>query len=364
MNLQKQLSKTAVAIALGTMSVTLSANDQQTQKVETLEQRINYLEKVVQDQNNTLKEHGKSAAPTIAFSGAIEVEAGYSKPENGDSETDLTIATVELVAEAQMTEQLSAEMVFLYEDDSDVEVDVAQFTYALKNLPLSFTLGQTYVPFGSFETGLISDPLNLEIGETREISAVVAYENHGLNAAFYIFNGDNDENGESKINNWGTAAGYSNDTFSLGVSYINALGESDGIQEALSTSSVGEYTDGLSVNGLLNLGPVTLIAEHTTALDSFGAALDNAEPSATNVEVDFNTAFFGKSAIFAAAYQTTDDALVLELPESRVLVGLGVDINDHFSVGVEYARDSDYDVNDGGTGEDSNAFTVQFAASL
>jgi len=35
------------------------------------------------------------------------------------------------------------------------------------------TAGQLYVPFGAFETGLISDPLTLEIGETRESTVLL-----------------------------------------------------------------------------------------------------------------------------------------------------------------------------------------------
>ena len=356
-----QLKKTLLAIALSSVSYGVIAGNQ---KVEALEQRIDYLEAVVQDQNKTITNKTDDVTPSIKFSGVIEVEGTYSNPENGDSESDLTLATVELVAEAQMTDQLSAEIIFLYEENSDVEVDVAQFTYELQNIPLSFTIGQVYVPFGSYETGLISDPLTLDIGEARETSAIAVFESHGFSSSFYVFNGDNDENGESKINNWGASAGFGNDVIDFGISYINALGESDAIQDTLSNSSVGEYIDGLSLNGLVNIGPVTLIAEYTTALDNFGAVLDNAEPSAANIEIDFNTTLFGKPAIFAAAYQTTDDALVLELPETRALLGLGVNINDHFSIGVEYAQDSDYDVNDGGSGDDSDAFTIQLAASL
>ena len=109
---------------------------------------------------------------------------------------------------------------------------------------------------------------------------------------------------------------------------------------------------------------MTLIGEFTTALDNFGEELEGAEPSATNLEINVGTSLFGKEATFAVAYQTTDEALILELPETRFLLGLGVDINDHFSAGIEYARDSDYDINEGGSGEDTDAIVVQFAASL
>lgn len=360
---KKYLKKSLVAIALAATSISAFA-DNQTQQ---LEQRVDYLEQLVKDQNSVLaKKNDKQGAESgfgIEFGATVEVEASYVSPENGESESDIVAATVELGAALNFTEQLSGEIIFLYEeDDTDLEVDVAQITYDFANSPLSATLGQLYVPFGVYETGLISDPLTLEIGEARETVLSLGLETGGFNSSFYIFNGDVDD-GDNNIDNFGFNVGYGNDVFSLGFGYINSLGDSDAIQEALSEEGVAEYTDGVTLNGALNLGPITLIAEYTAALDGFDE-LDGAEPSATNLEIDFNTSLFGKSSTLGLAYQTTDEALFLELPETRILLGLGIEINDHLSVGIEYSRDSDYEQNDGGTGEDTDALVLQFAASL
>ncbi len=361
----RNINKSLLAVSLVAMSMSSYAeNNQQT---KALEQRVDYLEKLVKDQNSVITKQQQAeqegTAFGIEFGAAIEVEASYVNPENGDSESDIAAATVELGATLNITEQLSGEIIFLYEDGEDVDVDVAQFTYSFANTPLSVSMGQLYVPFGAYETGLISDPLTLEIGETRETVLSLGLETSGFNGAFYIFNGDVDD-GSDSVDNFGFNVGYENDVFNLGFSYINDLGDSDAIQESLSESGVSEYTDGITLNGGLNLGPISLIAEYTSSLDNFGAELEGAEPSATNFEVDFTTTLFGKPSTFAAAYQTTDDALFLELPETRILLGLGVEINDHFGVGFEFSRDSDYEQNDGGSGEDTNAFVVQFAASL
>ena len=57
----------------------------------------------------------------------------------------------------------------------------------------------------------------------------------------------------------------------------------------------------------------------------------------------------------------TDDAVGLELPESKVLIGLGVEVNDAFNLGFEISNDEDYDIQDGGTGETNTTFLLQLA---
>ena len=57
----------------------------------------------------------------------------------------------------------------------------------------------------------------------------------------------------------------------------------------------------------------------------------------------------------------TDDAAGLELPESKVLLGLGVEVNDAFNLGFEISNEEDYDIQEGGTGESSTTFLVQLA---
>ena len=63
--------------------------------------------------------------------------------------------------------------------------------------------------------------------------------------------------------------------------------------------------------------------------------------------------------MLAVAYQYTDDALVFELPETGALISLGVEVMEVVSLVFEYANDDDYDVADGGSGEDTDVFTVQ-----
>jgi hypothetical protein len=91
------------------------------------------------------------------------------------------------------------------------------------------------VPFGTFETHLVSDPLTLEIGETNETAVVAGFARGGFGGAVYVFNGD-----------------------------------SDGIHDAIG-GPVSDFVAGYTLDALFSSGPFTVIAEYTTAADSFTA---------------------------------------------------------------------------------------------
>ncbi len=296
----------------------------------------------------------------------IEIEAFVADPPNGPSESDIVVATVEFGATAQITKQLTAEITLLYEEDeTDLEVDVATLNYAFEGSTLSLLAGQAYLPFGVFESSFISDPLTLEIGETRETTVSVTHEANGFSGVFYAFNGDVNENQRNQINGFGVNANYKTDIFSIGLSYISAIGDSDTLQDALSSTDVNDQTAGLALDTLASFGNVTLIVEYVTALDEFDdAALVDTKPSATNLEINYSLRLANKPATLAFAYQTTGESLALELPETRLLAGLSLELSDNIGLGFELVFDEDYDDNEGGTGDSTTVFNVQFAAQF
>jgi len=374
MKFRKTTIAAAIAFPMLLSSTAFSQTNATEDRLQQAEQRIRYLEQRVQSQSSVVAEQktalennsGNEWFNSIVISGAVEVEASYSDPENGDSESDIAAATVELGIAGDLNEQTSVEIVLLYEDgDSELDVDVAQLTHSFAESPFSLTAGQLYVPFGAYETGLVSDPLTLELGETRETSLLLGFEQDALSGSFYIFNGDNSEGADNSIDNWGANIGYANDAFSVGFAYINDIGDSDALQDSLAANEVAEYTAGVSANASAGFGAVTLIAEYTAATDEFSvAAFEGAKPSAANFEIDYEFALAGRAATLAAAYQVSDEVLGLELPETRVLLGLGVEINDNFGLGFEISRDEDYDLQDGGSGESSTGLLLQLAAGF
>ena len=78
------------------------------------------------------------------------------------------------------------------------------------------------------------------------------------------------------------------------------------------------------------------------------------------MEAGFTFEAMGREICLAAGYQGTDNCVGI-LPESRYLGSVGIALCDYLGIALEYAHDEDYDVNDGGTGNDADIVTLQIA---
>ncbi|MTW20370.1 LbtU family siderophore porin [Allochromatium palmeri] len=324
----------------------------------------------------------------IEIAALIEVEASYLSPYTGDSESDIRLSTAELGIRAPVNDWVEAGISFLYEQDAtDLEVDTASLTLANAHVSLLFlTAGQVYVPFGVYETNLVSDPLTLDIGETRETALQLGFVQRGFAGSLYAFNGDNEIEGQDRIGSWGATLGFVQDgddrTWSVGVGYINDLGDSDTLYESINDSRASaveldpslsldptERTGGWTLNAAANLGSFSLIGEYLSATDDFDPASlefkgEGARPSAWNIEAGYSFSVLGRESVAAVAYQGTREALALELPRERWLLGWSIELYDRTSLGLEWARDRDYSTRDGGTGKSADAIIAQLAVEF
>lgn len=353
----------ALALAVSTL-----ANAAEPQP--TVEQRLAKLEQ------QQAGDSSKPALPAnIEVTGTVEVEGAVGEGYDGRSYSDLTVATVELGVAAQLTDKVSSEVVFLYEqDETDFGVDVATITIDELVGPVNFTVGKMYVPFGRYETALINDTLALELGETNKTSALFGFEQNGIKAGAYVFDGDEDR--EKHVENYGVTVGFEQDLFAVGVDYLSSLTESDGVidlnddisEELAIDPAFGwdEAAPAYSVSGKLNLEPVTLVLEYLDVTDPLvsEANLIEIEPSAAQVEMDLAADLGGQAYTIALAYQQTDDAAVLGLPEERISAGISTEIYKNVTLGGEFWHDTDYSLTDGGSDEESDNIVVQLAASF
>ncbi|WP_462321434.1 LbtU family siderophore porin [Halochromatium sp.] len=368
---------------------------QQKQQLEGAPQRIERLEETL----DTKRDAGPGLGgwfENIEIGGVIEVEGVYVDPYEGSSESDLVLATFELGIAAQVTDWVEVMASLLYEeDDTPLEVDLATITIANPDVtPVFFTAGQFYVPFGAYETNLVSDPLTLEIGETRETAAQLGFVYQGFSGSAYAFNGDNKINGDNQIGSWGANLAFAQEredlVWTIGAGYINDLGDSDTLQDSVADNRAArqleieelrpeeaaqfsldptERTGGWTANLGLVYRNVNLIGEYLSATERFDPASlsfkdKGAEPSAWNIELGYSFEVFGKESVAAVAYQGTKEAVNLELPETRWAFGWSIGIFDGTALSFEYAHDSDYSTRDGGTGNNSNAFVAQLAVEF
>lgn len=317
----------------------------------------------------------------VSFSGLIELETSWAEDFEGVSESSIDLSTVELGMEAQMTDWVAGSLLLEWDGDDD-KITVSDAYITLGNtdeFPLTLTGGRLTVPFGAYETNMVSDPLTLEIGETGEDALVVGFEQAGFYSSVYVFNGDTNEGGdESNIEQFGATVGYSmeNDTFTLdtGVGYISSLLDSDGLSDAMADGLESDYVGGVAVHVVAGFGDLTLIGEYVAGLDdavevSEEDVLDGAgnvvattetttnhgQPAAWNAEAGYT---FGDSDItLAVAVQGTKNLGGI-LPEMRILSTVGFGLADGLSLAFQYAHDEDYDVVDGGTGDSADSVTA------
>ena len=319
-------------------------------------------------------------ATEVEISGVIEAEVGFSSDFNDVDTSDIALATVELGFDAEINDRVSGHLLLLHEDDSTepMEVDEGIITLDLTN-GWSLSAGRMYVPFGSYETNLVSDPLTLELGETREAAVLIGYEANGFYGSAYAFNGDTIEAstpaGEDTIEHFGASFGYvwENGDMSLdvGVDYISSLGDSDGISGGLPDVDADElpdplvsYVSGTALHANYTQGELSVIFEYVSS-DDFDASelafnAQGASLSAFNLEAGYGFDW-GSAAI---GYQATDEAVALGLPESRILVAVSKEIFENTSLSFEYAMDDDYGTSDGGTGKDGSSATIQLAVEF
>ena len=356
------LAGMTAAAALGA-SVPVAADEVELrQEIRHLKERVDELE----------QEKGAPALPAgLEFGGLVEAEGFWADDFAGARESDIVLATVELGLHAIVSPWVEGKLLFLYEEDeTDFGIDEGFITLGNPAVsPFHVSAGQMYVPFGNFTTGLISDPLTLEVAETNESVLQVGFERAGIYGSVYAFKGDVSDGGSDTVEAFGGNLGFNRGGLNAGIGYLSNLGDGDLVQEELATTDLQDYVGGVTAYGIYESNGLTAVAEYVTATDSFQAselAFDGAgaEPSAYNLELGYGIDVVGRPSELTVAYQGTEEALALGLPETRLMAGLSVSLNHAAALSFEYARDDDYAVNEGGTGETADMVTVQLAAGF
>lgn len=119
----------------------------------------------------------------LKISGLIEVNFEDVK----DEKSNLLVGDIEVSVDAKLSDKVSVN-VLLRPDVPNEILDEATITLKrLSALPVTITVGKTIMPFGVFESHLISEPLTLKNWETNQVGVIVNY-NKGMfktSAALY-----------------------------------------------------------------------------------------------------------------------------------------------------------------------------------
>jgi len=263
----------------------------------TLEERLADLERRQSELYHTLAEKKAAGLATalgerLTFSGLLEVEATAARMRQDDGRTqsssDLVLATTQLGLGMTFTDRVRGSINFLYEEDTtDFEVDEASVDFNLD--PFFARIGRIYLPFGVYHSHFISDPLTLELGETRETAALLGYGRDLFSLSLFAFNGDSERlEEEDHIRDWGASLIFTpRDGIEFGGSYLADLADSD----AAIVTTYERRVPGWSAFVLAAGSRGGILAEILGATRSFAAAdLDGDgngmgdKPTAWNVE--------------------------------------------------------------------------------
>ncbi len=340
-----------------------------------LEQRIEKLER------NTGGSAGGSAIGQISewvtLTGTIEVAVtseDYDVDDDEDND-DISLATGELGIEAKPQDWVTGYMLLSWDDEDDkITLDEAHITLgATDDIPYYLMAGRIYVPFGAYETMMISDPITQDLGEVRDEAIQVGIEINGFRAAAYLFNGEMEDDDDESIDVYGVSVGYTMETddfsFDIGLDWINNILESGGLKGAfddandeladlgLAAAELDDQVPGWAIHAMVTFGPICVIGEYVALTDEVefsnypNATWD--EASAYALEAGYTFDLSGFETTLAIGYQASDDAEGL-LPEEVYLFSVGVGLTDNLSVAAEYRNAEDYD-----DAEEIDTYTLQ-----
>lgn len=243
--------------------------------------------------------------------------------------------------------------------------------------PFYATLGQMYVPFGTYSTSLVSSPLTKLMFRTEARAILGGFQqqcDNGFIGSIFGFKGDSYVGKTSRINNGGANLGFKfkQGIFSgqLGSSYLINVADSQGMQNTgngavyvppavplfggfgaiagTGNEQLVHRVPGLDLRALLSIGiGIDIIAEYITATSHF-SPLDlsmnsnGAKPQALNVEAAYSFQCIEKPTSLTFGYGKTKDALALGMPANRYSVVLNTSIWRNTLESIEFRHDMNY----------------------
>ncbi len=274
-------------------------------------------------------------------------------------------------------------------------------------LPVYMVLGKQFVDFGKYNLHPITQPLTQVMSETLRNAVTVGFNtalsspNIGVFGSLYGF--DNQyTRGVSTLAPAGTTVssgqkmnygaqlgvGQTNDSFTwdlsadymynmIGVEGIAyAVGIFNGSNLAANVGNNGVATggtyqnkvSGFALNADLKTGPFDVELRYVSALQNFSVydlsknvystatlgAGQGAKPWTAGINAGYAFNAWEKNQDVYLGYEASGNAVNLFLPQSRWLLGYGVDVLKNTNVGLEWDHDIAYGVSKGGSGNSSN----------
>ncbi|ABK42737.1 hypothetical protein Mmc1_0210 [Magnetococcus marinus MC-1] len=335
---------------------------------------------------NTATSSGTSATGwtnRLTIGGQVRVQAS-STEHNGTSMSTLEhgsnikVRLVELDVDAKINKWVKASTQLKYEHDGATAFNVDQATITVgdsERYPMTLTVGKMTLPFGSYASSAIADPLTKELGEIVDAAALVAVKMRGFTADFYLFNGPSQKQGdENSIDQWGGDLSYRYErgvfTAEVALHYVNSVENAGGISTAIakvdSMTDMENYSAAWGLHGALTWQDTTLLGEYVQLMDAISSSTGSTgwnnsqlKPSAWHGEISYTLPIGGKASNIALSYSGSDGAQAVGLMAQRVALHASVEVIENTAVQMEWSRDHDYDSSEGGSGNSADTTTLR-----
>lgn len=351
------------------------------------------------------------ANPLLQISGKLEGQTFASKTFNGRNTSDIDLSGGEFDFVTHMNDWVNGMAALVYDNNasttgdlnrisnSRVFVDHAFITIGnLNKTSLYTTIGQRNLPYGHYESLMISSPLTSTLFKIRQRAILVGRtppDRQGFYGNAFVFKGPTEiGGGQNNINNYGADTGIlftsaNNVDLDVGMSGIANIADAMGMQ-ITGLSQFGGFANpvngaagenlqrrvpGINLHGNLTLFDKWLIlGDFNTATSSFASqdvSFNNkgAKPAAVHVEGAylFNAGSFPSN--FALGYDHTWQALAFNVAQQRYIGAFNITFFKDTVASLEFKREINYAAGDTSTGQGAvvtagghtqNTATLQF----
>lgn len=331
----------------------------------------------------------------LLFSGNLEGQVGYNKPEGKASTSFVDVSNVALGATIfGPSDWILGYVEFDYDNSAPKDsaftstssytiynsrVYVSKAFITVGNFscsPFYGTIGQFYVPFGTYSSVMVSDPLTKLLARTKARSVLLGFQQQDKNALFgaiYGFRGDAHEGSDSRINNGGLNLGYRFDAGlihgTIGGGYIADIADSAGMQVGTGFQNFERLVHrvpGYNARAALSFGQhIDFLGEYVGAATEFNPndmSYENhgAKPNAYDLELSYSFMIFdSKPSNIAIGYGKSSQAMAMGIPLTRKSAVFSTSLLRNTLQSLEFRHDQLYAASDVGSGANNIAAPAQ-----
>jgi hypothetical protein len=359
-------------------------------------QLLNIRKSIIQQLNTTLGESGiRPTHSHLLFSGVLETQAHYVNVGGAPSRTDIDLTNAALDATIfGPSDWILGFIEFNYFGGApadDVFVSTSQFRTADSRVvinkafvtlgdllcsPFYATFGQFYVPFGTYSSVMLSDPLTKFVGRTKARAIQLGMMQQTPNAFYasvFAFRGDSHAHSVPKVSNGGINLGYKFKagfiSGNIGGGLLSNIADSGGMQYGTGFQYYEQMVHRVpayDLRALISLGEhIDLIGEYVSASNRFNPndmSFNNhgAQPSAFDLEASYSFPILdNKPSALGIAYSKSNQALAMGIPLTRTALVFNTSLMRNTLQGIELRRDLLYAASDVATGAGNSAVSAQ-----